>query len=595
MHLRFRLKFCIIAAAFLLLIVIGCTGIRRHLQHSPVARHAQHPHTYELDQLDQADEYAWLGNWKAAYPIYKELELRFTAQGDKRNALYAHISRLREEEEYTNHQTLSLYLASELKNPMVQHDPYLLLRLLEVKGKVDLNLDGISAGPSFSAMEKLARRVGYDDLASRASGELGIVAFLSGDQSQAKRRVSRAIASAFLSGDIGAEIRYLSLMGAGLAENHRYPEALFCANRAISVCNSTPACGFPETALVGKAEALTELNRFPEANDVIMQGMAYARRHGYIGYEVDMLAQAGELAAKQNNIAEAIHNYEEAAERGRRIHLNRGLAEIDGQLASLYQSAGNFPKAERYADESVLAHKALGEIYILPHHLAVEAQLQAQAGDLKAAEATFTAAEDFVETILVHSATPALKKTVVASMSEIFLDHFELAAGSHDLPRAYSIIERVRGRVAADRLRSSRPATLPNHTSGDSETERRISLVQMKILDARTSAERQTVADELGTLETQLVSGEADVSLPGKYEGASLNALQDVLAPGELFLEYILSDRHSYCLAITRNNVSLVPLPKRELIDTAVERYTSQIKTESTAELQAQARTLSAA
>lgn len=114
----------------------------------------------------------------------------------------------------------------ELRRPEVKADPRLRLRCLEAKGQIDLNLDGLAARPTFEAQYKLAKELGNRESAARASGELAIIAFLSGNASQAKKLIFSAIALSILNKDIGAQIRYLGLLGAGLVEHHRPKEAL---------------------------------------------------------------------------------------------------------------------------------------------------------------------------------------------------------------------------------------------------------------------------------------------------------------------------------------------------------------------------------
>src|SRR5260370_32534315 len=119
-----------------------------------------------------------------------------------------------------------------------------------------------------------------------------------------------------------------------------------------------------------------------------------------------MLAAAVQLARTEGNTQLAITLYLQAAGLAREIHFNRGLAEVDAQLASLYQIAGDLPKAEDSARECIQSHRELGEVYELPHHLAVEANIQAALGDTATAERTFETAERIVGTMLANTPTP---------------------------------------------------------------------------------------------------------------------------------------------------------------------------------------------
>ena len=211
------------AAVVLLAIGFGCNGVRTALQTPP----HRPPSTDAQRSLAVADHLAEIGDQQRSQTMYRELEQRFTATGDTRNALYAHVSRLRGDLGHTNLQQLSLYLAEQLKKPEVQNDPYLKIRCLETKAAADLNLDGVSARPAFEELERTAAQVGEKQLASRASANLGIVAFLEGNSSEAKWRVSRALASSILTHDVAAQSRYLSLFGLAALEHHAPEQALW--------------------------------------------------------------------------------------------------------------------------------------------------------------------------------------------------------------------------------------------------------------------------------------------------------------------------------------------------------------------------------
>jgi hypothetical protein len=241
-------------------IVIGCR--RLQTQQPPVLP----PNATQQDrELARAEALARLGNWEAAGPLFRRLEAFYRRAGHKRNELYARVSSYRAEMELSDLQRLSEDLRLILQRPEVQFDLALKQRCLEAKGNIDLNLDGVSARPSFEELERVATARNDVQAASRASGELGILAFLEGNPSEAKSRVLKAITKAFWYGDTGAQIRYLSLLGQGLAENKGASQALYFLNAATALARKNPDAGFPRIAISGKASALTQLGRFDEA------------------------------------------------------------------------------------------------------------------------------------------------------------------------------------------------------------------------------------------------------------------------------------------------------------------------------------------
>ena len=531
--------------------------------------------TNPYSQLARADYYAELWNWDAAGPIFRRLESEFQARGDLRNALYSHVSRLEADIETSNLQQVSDELSRILARPEVQNDLALKQRCLEVKGNVDLNRDGVAARPSFEELERVASLRGDRNAASRASGELGILAFLEGNSYDALKRILQALANATVWGDVGGQIRYLSLLGQGMVENHGPGQALLALNRAITIAKRTPGAGFPKIAVSGRATALAQLGRFKEAHEVVELGLNYARQHQYIGYQVDILAASGQLARAEGNVPYAIAQYEEAAALARVIHFNRGLAEVNARLASLYQIAGNLQKAEECARACIDAHREMGEVYELPEHLAIEANIQAAAGEIAQAEHTFETAEQIVGTMLSNTPTPMVKRAVISAMSEVFLGHFALEVSQHDLAMAYEVIEEARGRVAADRLWADTYSKVIRRPAAISAAERKLALLQMQLWDATNERDRERLSDAITDAENELPFPSRPPLENAPWRRPALADVQHVIAPNETLLEYVVGEDASYCLAVSETGAQVFRLPARKTIDALTDRYSS--------------------
>src|ERR1700704_7188981 len=67
--------------------------------------------------LQDADKLAWVKAWTSAAPLYGEAERLFTARGDRRNALYAAINRLRGDLPRLAVRDVSQRLAEYLEDP----------------------------------------------------------------------------------------------------------------------------------------------------------------------------------------------------------------------------------------------------------------------------------------------------------------------------------------------------------------------------------------------------------------------------------------------------------------------------------------------
>jgi CHAT domain-containing protein len=535
--------------------------------------HRRHPNSNDPRELLQdADYLFWLNNSLEAQPFYARAEQLFETRGDRRNAFYARVSQIPAETESRNLAELSQELMKNLREPSLQHDPYLRLRLLVVKGEVDLDLDTLSARPVWQQVESLATSLGEYSLASRASGELGILAFLDGKGEEAKSRVGKALLYAKVVKDIGAEIRYLAMIGQGFVEVGRSEDGLKYLDAALQKAAKNPDVGFPKLAVIGKVSALTALGRYDEARSLLRQGLEYAKTRQLLGYQIDVLAQFGFIAARTGDLQGAIRHYDEAAEMATQLHFLRGLAEVEAELAELHQRIGNLEIALACAEASAAAHRALGEIYEVPHHLAIQAKILARMGQLSASERLYAKATDITEAMLLNDPGLTVRRVVIAAMSEVYLGSFELAANQmQDLDKAFNVIEHARGRNVADAFRAhSAGATGGHHDAA----EERIASLNNRLLDSENAVERARLLDAIFEAEQDL---SPDDWIHVRETPIPLRTLQADLGTSEVLLEYVLDEPSSFCLAITRRGVSLSKLAGRDQINKLVAEYRNAI------------------
>jgi len=244
-----------IAAGLLLaalLSIVGYQVFRRRSSQAPEAL------------LKRADDLSWLNAWVQAEPLYRQAELKFRAEGNLPRTLYARVSQIPAESESSTtipDQIAGLRLDLELPEA---RDPETRLRILTILGMLETNYDAGMARDTWSEVEKLALRRRHYLLASRASGEQGIAAFLLGDMTTAKKDVLRAWLVAKVA-DPAAHIRYASMYGAGLVEIHKYKEALGPLNEAIRVSQKTPEIAYPTIAITAKIDALSGLGENQQA------------------------------------------------------------------------------------------------------------------------------------------------------------------------------------------------------------------------------------------------------------------------------------------------------------------------------------------
>src|ERR1035437_9265232 len=248
--------------------------------------------------LAEADRLAMLNNWHKARPLFADAERLFAAAGDERNALYCKIIRLRAEVQGMSFTEVAEYLDRELSNPLVQADAKLRLRLLVVKGNIDLEIDPSSSRRDWEEVLAIAQSLKDKRSESRAKGELGVVAFVEGDSAKAKDLVAGALLYALASADVAAQIRYLTLVGEGMLELDLPEDALRYLDQALAIAATNPDLSFPMLAHAGKATALVRLNRRAEALRALDEALARARKDQIADYEAELLVQQGILHAR---------------------------------------------------------------------------------------------------------------------------------------------------------------------------------------------------------------------------------------------------------------------------------------------------------
>src|SRR5215207_11231017 len=164
-------------------------------------------------------------------------------------------------------------------------------------------------------------------------------------------------------------------------------------------------------------------------------------------------------------------------------------------LAKLYRDAGDLEKAEDRAAKGVEASQKVGETYELPERLAFLARLRADRGKFQESDRLYEQAEDVVDGLLVSVASAGTRTSLIGAMSQIYLDHFALAADRINDPiRALAVLERARGRTAADILRNK--DSIPRRsTSVQSPHEREIARLQIRLMRASTPVNRRQILE----------------------------------------------------------------------------------------------------
>jgi len=525
--------------------------------------------------LKAADRFYFLNNGPAARPLYAKAEKVFSQHGDARNEIHAKVGRLRSEAETMSFVDLSRFLNEQLQNPIVRADKKLRLWCLIAKGYTDIEIDYRASKRDWLEAQDISKSLGESQWVTRASGELGLIAFLEGNPGRAARLLGGAVLSTMTNGDTAGQIRFLELLGRGFEEVNRHAEALKFFDRAIKLAEAEPDCGLPFMGYEGKAQALVSLGRTDEAKEVLENALAKARSQEKRGHEAQLLILLGKLATQRGDRQQAVKYLEDAGQFATQAQFYRMEADAMFELAQIYRDAGDLAAAEARATQGLAASQRVGDRYYVPRNLTMLADLKARRGDFAEASALYEQAEDVVEGMLIGVDEPYWNSSVAAARSETYLRHFELVTKNGDAPQAFAVLERVRGRTLAWALRDrkAKPTTESDQTAA---LEGDVAGLQVRLMQTNGAPEREQLLDNLVEYERRLGLAWTEEDVPNRRlpgQPVALTAVENDLHPDEVLLEYVLDDPISFCISVTRRGTHIQALP---IGRTEVERLTEQ-------------------
>jgi CHAT domain-containing protein len=165
-------------------------------------------------------------------------------------------------------------------------------------------------------------------------------------------------------------------------------------------------------------------------------------------------------------------------------------------------------------------------------------------------------------------------------MSQTYLEHFDLAVHSGDVPGAFRVLERVRGRTIAGAL-EDRKAFATSESDQTAALETDVAGLQARLMQTSSANEREQLLDKLVEDERRLglawTKGDAANARPPE-QPAPLKVVQNDLKPDEVLLEYVLDDPNSFCISISRKGALVRVLPTgRKAIEKLAQLYIDEI------------------
>ena len=284
---------------------------------------------------------------------------------------------------------------------------------------------------------------------------------------------------------------------------------------------------------------------------------------------------AATIAEARNDREAALAALQQAIALGESAGLTRLLAGDLCPSGRIYQASGDLEKAERFAELSSASTQASGDLWAVPQHLQILAELQIARGRYEEADRTYDRAEAFLDSMIGNGSTALEQTAVITASSQIYSQHFALIADHFNDPRkAYDIIEQVRGRAAADLLAAGLATP-----SGAKAAERAISRLRLKLMAARSTAEVAHLRDQIFLKEqARWITPGASVLKTKPRETVALEQIQQALAPSAVLLEYVMADPNSYCLTISRSGSRIVRLGSKAQIEALVASYLKAVK-----------------
>lgn len=536
---------------------------------SASAQEAQNPDRL----LEEAERLAWVKAWARAEPLYAEAARLYAARGDRRNAIFAEINRLRGELPRLPVPEVSQRLAEFRDDPIVQADDRVRLRCLVIKGETDEDLDPSLAEESWREALEIAERIDEPRWANRARGELGFVAFMMGDITSGVIGVTQAMEVARQNGDTPSLVRWLTLFGLGFVEVGRPQQALDFFDQALTAAESIPELRSPVMTYAAKADALVKLERYAEAETMLDEAFEAASSVGALGYQAQLTLRRAEMASRQGQTGDALRLLDEAASFASQAGGDRILAEVALALSRLNLTLNRPQAADAVLVDGIAAARKVGGHLLLARLLAARADVvsgqkrHTEAGEL------LDEASDLLEGVLTKTSSPWVRSRVIGSMDDVFLARLRLeAASGQDASRAFTIVEQARGRSLVD-LMLSTPIADMRRSPELRAREREIAALQVQLLSATGRAERQRLLDQIFIAEGQLAPVTSELfrrTRTAPRRPMTLRDVQQALRPDEVLLEFTLTEPDSFCLVVTRSSARLQRLGGKAAIETEV-------------------------
>ncbi len=509
-----------------------------------------------LNALRKADHYADLYNWADARPFFLIADQKLPHGSP--DQIHAHLGYLRATMETRSLPELSNELASILHSSTVDANPRLRLWCLGIKGDVDGEMDSASARADWESAHRVAIQILDKKWESRSLAEAGFDAYLQGDIATGRRSVAAGLGLAHQTGDVGAEIRYLSAIGTGIEWNGAFQQALGYFQKAQVLAEQNPDAGFQFITAAGEIETLIKEAHFQEAEELVRRASVHAAQSDKLIKLTQLMLFDADIALGEKHVGQAIQILQKTIPLARR-NQTRMLADAEMKLAEIYRQQHKLALAEQYAAAAFEHTHLTNDMFTAPARLEFTAQLQWDLGRRSDARHSIMRALDISEGLLARTNSGTVREGLLTAMSSAYETAFTFAEQSGDLQAAFSIVERVRGRITTETLlQRGRAVEQPM----DVALEDKIRNLKVQLLKASTPDYRDRLIDQLFYAEQQRFAEDRPTPLSvQKVETIPISRVTADLGKGEAMLEYILpGNGKAYCIFLSHKNVRIIRL-----------------------------------
>ncbi|WP_427159847.1 CHAT domain-containing tetratricopeptide repeat protein [Aliinostoc sp. HNIBRCY26] len=275
-----------------------------------------------------------------------------------------------------------------------------------------------------------------------------------------------------------------------------------------------------------------------------------------------------------------------------------GSAIALSNLGRLHQKLGQPQQARDYFQQSLNLFRQLGSKHREAHNLYYIASLEQEQGNLKTAQTQIATAIKIVEKLRSQIVSQELRTSYFATVQDYYQLQIDLLMQLHKQQpnqgydaQALQASENARARSLLELLNEAnadiRQGVKPELLSQEQQLKQKLDVLEAQKIELlnQNNAEAQALGVQITALVEQYQQIQAQIRATSPRYAAltqpqplSLPQIQQqILDDNTLLLQYSLGEKRSYLWAVTNKNIFSYELPKRQDIETAIQKFRQDI------------------